>query len=64
MIRHPQVKLYHPKPQIFKHIEILKVSDRPTYFIPLKSSLEITDFHYHHHPTPSGETTPSQTSNL
>ena len=24
--------------------------------------LEITDFHYHHHPTPSGETILSQTS--
>ena len=26
--------------------------------------LEITDFNYHHDPTPSGETIPSQTSNL
>ena len=25
--------------------------------------LEITDFNYHHDPTPSGETIPSQTSN-
>ena len=25
--------------------------------------LEITDFNYHHYPTPSGETIPSQTSN-
>ena len=24
---------------------------------------EITDFDYHHNPTPSGEITPSQTSN-
>ena len=24
---------------------------------------EITDFEYHHNPTPSGEITPSQTSN-
>ena len=27
----PQVKLYHLKPQILKHLEILKVSDKPTY---------------------------------
>ena len=26
--------------------------------------LEITDFNYHHDPTPSGEIIPSQTSNL
>ena len=26
-------------------------------------SSEITDFEYHHDPTPSGEITPSQTSN-
>ena len=26
--------------------------------------LEITDFGFHHDPTPSGEITPSQTSNL
>ena len=32
MIPHPQVnKLYHLKTQIFKHVEILKVSDKPTY---------------------------------
>ena len=33
MIRHPQVKAYHLKPQTLKHVEILKVSDKPTYDI-------------------------------
>ena len=30
MIRHPQLKLYHLKPQTPKHIEIVNVSDKPT----------------------------------
>ena len=31
MIRHPQLKLYHLKPQTLKHINFIKVSDKPTY---------------------------------
>ena len=27
----PQVKLYHLKHQILKHVEIIEVSDKPTY---------------------------------
>ena len=30
MIRQPQVKPYHLKPQTLKHVEIIKVSDKPT----------------------------------
>ena len=30
-IRHPQLKLYRLKPQILKHINFIKVSDKPTY---------------------------------
>ena len=31
MIRHPQLKLYHLKPQTLKLVEIIKISDKPTY---------------------------------
>ena len=31
MIRLPQVKPYHLKPQTFKHVEITKVSEKPTF---------------------------------
>ena len=31
MIRHPQVKLHHLKPQTLKHVAIVKVSDKPKY---------------------------------
>ena len=31
MIRHPQLNLYHLKPQTIKHIEVIKVSVKPTY---------------------------------
>ena len=31
MIRHPQAKLYHLKPQTLKHVGIIKVSVKPTY---------------------------------
>ena len=30
-IRHTHVKLYHFKPQTFKHVVIIRVSDKPTY---------------------------------
>ena len=64
VIRHPQVKAYHLKPQILKHVEIIKVSDKPTYIHHLRGlDYEITDFNYHHDPTPSDGTIPSQTSN-
>ena len=38
MIRRPHVKLYHLKPQTLKHVEILKVSDKPTHDTSLESS--------------------------
>ena len=51
-----------------KHVEIIKVSDEPTYDLSLESSRlghhRFTDFQYQHYPTPSGEIIPSQTSNL
>ena len=31
MIRQPQVKVYHLKPQTLKQVEIMKVSDKRTY---------------------------------
>ena len=34
MIGHPQLKLYHLKPQNLELVEILKVSDKPTYDTP------------------------------
>ena len=60
MIRQPQLKLYHLKPKILKHVKIINVSDKPTYDTSLERS---GDFEYHHDPTPSAETIPSQTSN-
>ena len=38
MIRHIHVKLYHLKPQMLKHVDIIKFSDKPTY----DTSLEIS----------------------
>ena len=38
MIRHPQLKLYYLKPQTLKHVEIIKVSDKPTYDTSLEMS--------------------------
>ena len=38
MIRHPQLKLFHLKPQILKHVKIIKVSDKPTYDTSLERS--------------------------
>ena len=65
MIRLPQLELYHLKPQTLKHVEIIKVSDKPTYDTSLENfDSQITDFNYHHDPTPSVETIPYQTSNL
>ena len=64
MIRHPHVKLYHLKPQTLKHVEIIKVSDKPTYDTSLKAlDLEITDSEYQHDSTFSCEIIPFQTSN-
>ena len=37
MIRHPRVKLYHLKPQTLKHVEIMKVSEKPIYDASLES---------------------------
>ena len=38
MIRHPQVKLYHLKPQNLKHVEIIKSSHKTTYDKSLERS--------------------------
>ena len=38
MIEHPQLKLYHFQPQTLKHVEIIKVSDKPTYDTSLERS--------------------------
>ena len=38
MIAHAGVKLHHLKPRTLKHVEIIKVSDKPTYDISLESS--------------------------
>ena len=38
MIRHPQVDLHHLNPQTLQHVEITKVSDKPTYGTSLESS--------------------------
>ena len=37
MIEHPEVKLYHLKPQTLKHVEIIKVSDKCTCDTSLES---------------------------
>ena len=34
----PQVELYHLKPQTLKHVEIIKISDKPTYDTSLERS--------------------------
>ena len=61
---HPQLKLYHLKTQILKHVEIKKFQIKLHMIHPWKGlALEITDFEYHYDPTPSAETIPSQTSN-
>ena len=63
-IQHHQVKPYHRKPQTLKHVETIKVSDKPTYDTSVESfDLEITGFIYHLDQTPSVETTLSQTPN-
>ena len=38
LIRNPQVKLHHLQPQNLKHVEIIKVSDKPTNDTSLESS--------------------------
>ena len=64
MIRHPQLKLYHLKSQTLKHIYTLKKFQKNLYMVHLWKvfDLEITDFNFHHGPTASGETIPSQAS--
>ena len=63
MIRLPQLKLYPLKPQLLKHAEIMKFQINLHMIHPWKGlDLEITDFEYHHDPTFSAETIPSQTS--
>ena len=37
-MQHPQVKAYKLKPQILKHVEIIKVSEKPTYGTSLEKS--------------------------
>ena len=66
MIRHNELKLYLLKRQTPKHVEIIKVSEKNLHMIHHWKGLdlEITDFNYHHDPTQSGETIPSQTSKL
>ena len=47
MIRLTQVKLYNLKPQTLKHVEIIKVLDKPAYDTSLESlDLEIRGFGY------------------
>ena len=38
LIRRPQLKLYHLKPQTLEHVEIIKVSDKPTHDTSLERS--------------------------
>ena len=38
IIEHPQLKLYNLKPQTFKHVEIINVSDKPIYDISMERS--------------------------
>ena len=64
MIRHPQAKAYHLKPQLLKHVETIKFQKNQHMVHHWKNlDLEITDFNYLHDPTHSGETIPSQISN-
>ena len=65
MIRQPQVKPYHLKAQTLKHVEIKKFQKNLHMTHHWKGfDLECTDFDYHHDPTQSEETIPSQNSNL
>ena len=65
MIQHHQVKPYHRKPQPLKHVEIKKLQKNLHMTHHWKGlDLEVFDFTYHHDPTQSGETIPSQTSKL
>ena len=62
MIRQPQVKLYHLKPQTLKHVEIEEVSKKLQMIHHWKGlELEITDFEYRHDRTLLAETKPSKT---
>ena len=64
MIRHHQVKPYHRKPETFKQVEKVKVSEKLHMIHHWNGlDLDITDFKYHHDPTELCETIPSQTSN-
>ena len=63
MIRHPQVKVYHLKPQTLKHVKVIIFSDKLHRIHHWKNlDLEIRVFKYHHDATASEETIPSQFS--
>ena len=38
MIRHAQVKAYHVKRQTLKHVEIIRISEKPTFDTSLERS--------------------------
>ena len=64
MIRQPQVKPYHLKPQTLKHVEIINFQINLHIIFQWKSfDLEIRVFNCHLDQTPSFKTIPSQTSN-
>ena len=42
LIQHPQLELYHLKAQTLKHVEIIKVSDKPKYDTSLEGSWYVT----------------------
>ena len=65
MIDNPQLKPYGLKPQTFKHVEIINVSDKPTYDTSLEGlELELAEFEHKHDRAPSVESVPTQTSKL
>ena len=64
MIRQPQVKPYHLKPQTLKHVEIINFQINLHIILQWKGfDLEIRGFNCHLDQTPSVKTIPSQTSN-
>ena len=64
MIRQPQVKRYHLKPQTLKHVKIIKFQINLHMIFEWKGfDLEIRGLNCHLDQTPSVETIPSQTSN-
>ena len=65
MIGNPQLKPYQLIPQTLKHVEIINVSDKPTYDTSSEGlELELAEFDYKHDRAPSVESIPSQTSKL